>query len=509
MTLHAVGELVAQLDVEHARPEPPTLRQPRGPSPIVLDMLHRGMSDSYVPFARKVDGEWQTLGCMPAHQLRGLFRDEAIAEAMQTDSYFGLHGMYRAGTVRGRHQLPQLQPGFVRKDGGLLSMRNVDSVRYLTCCHVDLDAYNHGLDVHGAYAAVMRLVDAGTVPPPSVFLLSRGVWALWHLHDKFNPAEPLRTYPKEIVIRRWTKLQKALHVACAAIGSDPVTLHCATVTRIPGSVNSKNGRRVGYMIPADTHGKAFSYTLDDLESFLRPHAVVDSPAAERPAGIGYQRKNNKYSRRGLKGWHGRWHRLNSVLVQLRDMRGGWKVGTRNAAVHYVALTLRALHAEPRKVQQTFSQHLESMQQPAGDKLTLNDCMRVFNGTKKPHKGGPCHQTIADALAVTPDEAALLSADSKKPFPPATCHGGAALVNVPTLSKRAAAERRLNAVREVCEKMAAAGLSPTGTDVRAHLAAIGLHPALATVLADMKKIGCPSRQTHREKPTEVTRRLFPR
>jgi hypothetical protein len=149
-----------------------------------------------------------------------------------------------------------------------------------------------------------------------------------------------------------------------------------------------------------------------------------------------------------------------------------------------------------------------MQQPAGDKLTYNDCMRVFNGMKKPKHGGPCHQTIADALAVTLAEAALLSADSKKPFPPATCHGGAA-VSVPTLSKRAAAERRLNAVREVCEKLAAGGVSPTGTDVRAHLAAMGLHPALATVLADMRKVGCPSRQCHREKPTEATRRLFPR
>jgi hypothetical protein len=496
MMLNAVGELVARLDVENTRPEPPALRQPRGPSPVVLDMLHRGMSDSYVPFARKIDGDWQAVGSVPAHQLRGLFRDEAIADALATDSYFGLHGMYRAGSYRTKNTLPQLLP----------AVRNVDSVRYLTCCHVDLDAYNHGLDVHGAYAAVMRLVDAGTVPPPSVFLLSRGVWALWHLHDKLNPKEPLRSYP-DSVLRRWTKLQKSLHVACAAIGSDALTLHCATVTRIPGSVNSKNGRRVGYMIPADIHGKAFSYTLDDLEAFLRPHVVVDAVRAQ-PAELELKPKNSKLSRRALKGWHGRWHRLNSVLAQLRDMRGGWKVGTRNAAIHYLALTLRALRAEPRKVQQTFHQHLERMQQPAGDKLTYNDCVRVFNGTKKPKNGGPCHQTIADALAVTLEEAALLSADAKKPFPPATCYGGAA-VTMPTLSKRAAAERRLNAVREVCGTLTAAGVSPTGTDVRAHLAAMGLHPALATVLADMRKVGCPSRQSHREKPTEATRRLFPR
>ena len=495
MTLHAVGELVAQLDVEHVQPEPPALRQPRGPSTVVMDMLHRGMSDSYVPFSRKVGGEWQAVGSVPAHQLRGLFKDSVVADALATDSYFGLHGMYRAGSYRTKHTLPQLLP----------SVRNVDSVRYLTCCHVDLDAYNHGLDVHGAYAAVMRLVDAGTVPPPSVFLLSRGVWAMWHLHDKLNPREPLRTYP-DSVLRRWSKLQKALHTACAAIGSDALTLHCATVTRIPGSVNSKNGRRVGYMIPADTHGKAFSYTLDDLEAFLRPQVVVEHVPSQ-PVGI-EPPKNPTLSRRALKGWHGRWHRLNSVLAQLRDMRGGWKVGTRNAAIHYVALTLRALRAEPRKAQQTFSQHLERMEQPSGDKLTLNDCLRVLKGTKKPHHGGPCHQTIADALAVTLEEAALLSADSKKPFPPATCHGGAAAVTAPTLSKRDAAARRVAAVREVCDTLTGNGIAPTGTDVRAHLAAMGLHPALATVLADMRRIGCPSRQTH-QKHTDAARRLFPR
>jgi hypothetical protein len=496
MTLHAVGDLIARMDVAQARPEPPSVREPRGPSAVVMDMLHRGMSDSFVPFARKVGNEWQAIGSVPAQQLRGLFRDEVVADALATDGYFGLHGMYRAGSYRTKNTLPQLLP----------SVRNVDSVRYLTCCHVDLDAYNHGLDVHGAYAAVMRLVDAGTVPPPSVFLLSRGVWALWHLHDKLHPHEPLRTFP-DSVMRRWAKLQKALHTACAAIGSDVATLHSATVTRIPGSVNSKNGRRVGYMIPADIHGKAFSYTLDDLESFLRPHVVIDAQPARteklEPS------KNPVLSKRALKGWHGRWHRLNEVLAQLRDMRGGWKVGTRSAAIHFVALTLRALRAEPRKVQQTFSQHLATMQQPAGDELTLNDCMRVFNGTKKPHHGGPAHQTIADALAVTLDEAALLSANAKKPFPPATCHGGAAVVEVPTLTKRAAAARRLEAVRVVCDRLTGAGASPTGTQVREHLAAMGLHPALATVLADMRRLGCPSRQTHRQKPTEATRRLFPR
>lgn len=493
MTAKPIADLVQQLHVNTVQPAPPALRRPRGPDAVVMDLLHRGMSDSYVPFARKVEGEWQSLGCVPAHQLRGLFRDDLVAEALDADSYFGVHGMYRAGTYRTRHTLTQLLP----------AVRNVDSVRYLTCCHVDLDGYRHGLDVHGSYAAVMRLVDAGTVPPPSVFLLSRGCWALWHLHDRDKPTEPLRSYP-DSVMRRWTKLQRALHEACAGIGSDVATLHAATVTRVPGSTNTKNGRRVGYMVPADIHGKPFSYTLDDLEHFLRPHACVTvQPASVSRLGL----EPSPRSRRALKGWHGRWHRLNSVLRQLRDMRGGWKVGTRNAAVRYVALVLRALHAEPAKVQTTFAEHLHGMQQPAGDKVTLAHCMASFRSMRKPHHGGPAHQTIADALAVTPDEAALLSADRKKPFPPATSHG--IPVPAPALSRRDAAARRVEAVRAVCATITDDGSIPTGTAVRAHLAAVGLHPSLATVLADMRAIGCPSRLTHKPKPTMQTRRMFPR
>lgn len=495
MTARSVGELVERLRVDAVQPAPPALRRPRGPDAVAMDMLHRGMSDAYVPFARKVGNEWQALGSVPAHQLRGLFRDEVVLEALSTDSYFGVHGMYRAGSYRTRHTLPQLLP----------SVRNADSVRYLTCCHVDLDGYRHGLDVHGTYAAVMRLVDAGTVPPPSVFLLSRGVWALWHLHDRDKPREPLRTYP-DSVMRRWTKLQKSLHAACAGIGSDAATLHAATVTRVPGSVNSKNERRVGYMITADIYGKPFSYTLDDLEAFMRPHVVAELELSSS-LRVETKPRNEKRSRRALKGWHGRWHRLNSVLCQLRDMRGGWKVGTRSQAVHYVALVLRALNAEPHKVQQTFSQHLQRMQQPAGDAVTMAHCMSVFRSMRKPHHGGPCHQTIADALAVSPDEAALLSADRRKPFPPAACHG--IPQPAPALSRREAAERRVDAVRRVCATITDAGSVPSGTDVRAHLAAVGLHPSLATVLADMRAIGCPSRLCHKPKPTSQVKRLFPR
>lgn len=415
----------------------------------------------------------------------GLFANELLAEAMQADSYFGLHGMFRPGRYHKRNQLQGLLP----------SCRNVDSVRWLTCCHVDLDSYRHGLDVHGTIAAVMRLVDEGKLPPPSVFTMSRGVWCLWHLHDKANPSEPLRSYP-DSVVTRWTKAQSALHTVCAAIGSDAAARHAATVTRVPGSVNSKNGKRVAYMLPADTYGQPFSYTLDELEAFLLPHVpvVVDV----KPVQLVLKSSKPHLAKRALKGWHGRWHRMQALLAQLRNMRGGWKVGVRSSAMHYVALTLRALGADEKQVKRVLAEHLAGMAQPKGDGFTMSDAMRVYRGMARPRHGGPQHQTIADALDVSPEEAAILSADRKKPFPAASRHQLVVVPPVPVLPRGERTDRRRDSVRRIVDSLTANGITPRGTDVQAHLKAEGLEAALATVLADMRAVGCPSRQSHRAK-----------
>jgi hypothetical protein len=61
--------------------------------------------------------------------------------------------------------------------------------------------------------------------------------------------------------------------------------------------------------------------------------------------------------------------MNSRLGKLRDMRGGWRVGHRNAALFYVSMTLHALRADEKEVRRVLAQHLEGMAQPAGDRLT--------------------------------------------------------------------------------------------------------------------------------------------
>lgn len=484
MPIRSAGELIAKLNDAYAAPPVATVRHPRSPSAVVPDFLHRG-TDGFVPLTRKVNGEWQELGSVPAAQLRGLFADEVMAAAMESDSYFGLHSMYAAGRYKSKHQLAGLSP----------PLHNVDSVRWLTCCGVDLDAYKVGLDVHGAMAAVMRLVDEGTLPPPSLFTLSRGLWAIWRLHDREHTNEPLRSYP-DYVVSRWTKLQKAFHKVCAAIGSDSSVCFPASFTRIPGSLSSKSGRRVAYMLPADVHGQPFSYTLEELESFMRPHLkpvvdVVALPAPRVPA-------KPQLSKRGRKGWRSRWHHMNSRLAKLRDMRGGWKVGHRNAALFYVSMTLKSLRADEKEVRRVMAQHLDGMAQPAADRITLAAALRIFRNLKlKP--GGPNHQTVADALEVTVDESAVLSADKRHLFPPASRFRMDEVPALPTLTRAEATQRRREAVRQICDRLTAAGHHPTGPDVEAHLLAQGIPASRKSVLSDMAYVGCPSPLAHKPKP----------
>jgi hypothetical protein len=190
--------------------------------------------------------------------------------------------------------------------------------------------------------------------------------------------------------------------------------------------------------------------------------------------------------------------MQALLAQLRNMRGGWKVGVRSSAMHYVALTLRALKADSKQVQRVLAEHLTGMAQPMGDRFSMADAMRVYRGMARPRHGGPQHQTIADALDVSPEEAAILSADRKKPFPASSRHQLVVVPPAPALPRAERTDKRREAVRRIVEVITAKGMIPLGTDVQAHLKAEGLEAALATVLADMRAIGCPSRQSHRAK-----------
>ena len=482
MTLQPLSEAIKTLDVENVQPVALTHRQPQKPDSIVLNFLHRSHNGS-VAFETRVGGTWQTLGNVNATHIGGLFRDEIIADACKVDSYFSLHGMYAAGDYRRRSNLPELDA----------FRRDVKSVRWLTCFAIDLDAYKFGMDCHAAIAAVMRLVDAGTLPPPSLFTTSRGAWCIWQLVDQKHGHSPLNKYSADgSTMARWSRVQNALHKVCATIGSDAAAKHAATCSRIPGSINSKNAARVSYSFHVNAYtGKPYQYTLPDMESIMLCRQPALPSPVQRIASASVVDADTRKAKQ--RGWRGRWQRVAELLRCLRDMRGGWKVGQRSSAVFYASTALKALHATPEEAKRELLQHIEGMAQPAGDKLTIENALRVWHKLHVQKNGGASHQTIADALDVSPDEAALLSEHRRMPFPFASRFGNA--LPPAKLSAALRSSNRRHAIKAICER---AGEPITGVLVQQHLEAIGLRAALATVLRDMQRLGYASAQTHQKR-----------
>jgi hypothetical protein len=503
MTIRTAGELMTAAAVATIHPQPLTQHSPQRPDTAVLDLLHR-RHDGTVCFTRQGPKGWEELGSFPAAMLSGLFADDAIAEVMDGDAYFSVNGMFapRVNVRTSQYQLP----GFgrpVRRDG----------LRWITACYVDLDAYKVGLDAHGAIAAVGRLVDAGVVPMPSVYTFSQGAWAFWLLCDREDRRSPLRAN-NTAVVERWAKIQSLIHQACAAIGSDPRSRDAARVTRIPGTISTRTGSRVSYYRTGTMRdGDTPAYTLDDLEAALaplanrlRPVRVIDAkPFRERlPAA--------KRKSLGKPGATERYAILLERLRVLRDLRGGWKVGHRNAALFYVAVAVTRLHMKDEAAMAELDAHLLGMAQPYRDEVTFKAAeavlksVRAGQGGKWGVIGHPRNQRLADDLAVTPEEAAVLSvvggSRKREPFPAAAIHPP-----VERLTRLLETKRNRHVAQMLVEEAAAKGVRMSGTDLQRAMADGGISVSRKTANGYLRDCGCPSRLARPKPAPDSNGRLF--
>jgi hypothetical protein len=503
MTIRTAGELMAAASVATIHPQPMTKHSPQRPDTSVLDLLHR-KHDGTVCFTRQGPRGWEELGSFPASMLSGLFADNAIAEVMDGDAYFSVNGMYspRVQARTSQHQLP----GFgrpVRKDG----------LRWITACYVDLDAYKVGLDAHGAIAAVGRLVDAGVVPMPSVYTFSQGAWAFWLLCDREDRRSPLRAN-NPAVVERWAKIQSLIHQACAAIGSDPRSRDAARVTRIPGTLSTRTRSRVSYYRTGTLRdGDTPAYTLDDLEAALAPLAQRLKPV--RVVDAKPFRERLPDSKRGSLGKPGAVERYATMLERLRvlrDQRGGWRVGHRNAAIFYVCVAATRLRMTDEQTHDELEEHLRWMDQPYRDAVTFKDAEAVLRsvrdgqGGKWGIVGHPRNQKVADDLAVTPEEAAFLSVVGggmkREPFPAAAIHPP-----VERLTRRDETARNREVARTLVEAAAEKGVRMSGTDLQRAMSEGGIGVSRKTANAYLRECGSPSRLARRKPAPDSNGRLF--
>lgn len=215
---------------------------------------------------------FETLFSIPAGELRAFL--PGFAEWLASDSYFTVNAYYSAApwqnTTTG---LPDVR-------------RRERDLSRLTACYCDVDCGRPescepgaALEWRQAQHEVETLADAGTIPQPSIMARSgRGVYVLWLLRDEYDATTPPKAWPEKLQLYKLCNRSLNALLRTHALPADRQAIDAARVLRVPGSVHSKSGRRVQYVVQLDQAGRGFVYTLSELATILQ----LAAPAAELP-----------------------------------------------------------------------------------------------------------------------------------------------------------------------------------------------------------------------------------
>lgn len=467
---------------------------PDRPDAALIQAIHRG-HDGYITISRKnpatPDGI-ENICSIPARAIPGLF--EQLIPLTQEDAYFSVNGYYRGAHWNNRH-------GMKNAAGELLpaTYREAKGVRYLTANFCDLDCEKLGLKVGTVIGAVLNAQDAGILPAASIITRSgRGVWLFWILtgQDYSTPQPHARSWPDKTDL--WAKIQGAINTRLSTIGSDSQSKDLARITRIPGSINTKANVRVSYWVQLDDAGKVPRYTMTDLAAEF---GIEKDTTHRQPQLVSQVR--TIYQERASKGQAGRWLRAKDNFERLWNLRGRFKIGTRNGAARTYTIILRSLPGKHRLSDEQVTEAVETLYksfEKGREPYSLEE-LRATMRTAKPLKlAGIKNQTIADQLDITPDEANLLPS-----WPPASRFTGGTPEPETKLSRPELAKRRRQIIREYTDGLA--GRIPTGTELADLIERVmGERPSPTTVLSDMKAEGITNPRTPRPRTT-AARPLF--
>jgi len=399
----------------------PKVLQEAGIPRAKLRHLHRAGN---VGLYRKnpADGEWQELGCYPADQANTYL--PGVWKWLTTDAY---------ATVNGLGESKPWPQGPTR---GLLeyASRRTRNVVWLECTFADLDCYKADPPIAPslAVAEVQRLVAEGALPQPTLHALSgRGAYVLWYLEGE--PGKPVRrTRDTE---RLWVQVQQRIQEVLADLNPDPQAKSLSQTLRIPGSVNTKSGRRVLYLVTLEGElggpVRLLKYRLEDLaDALLLGPATVDAtplppPAQHQLAAPTDQAKRQPYRPFNIpekvKPHQAPYRARLLDLVKLADARGGFTEGHRKTVLHLAAWCAHQLGRSPLQAAQHFARHCLGHLPERDIRDAANVNARREYGLKDPatkqwldRPRMERSDTLARALAVTADEARRLELQSIRP-----------------------------------------------------------------------------------------------
>ena len=439
---------------------------PAQPALTPILMIHR-LHDGWIAFGSKDEaGAWSELYSIKAADLRGVFPQ--LLPDFERDSYFTVNAFYRPKRGRSPRSPDGLDLPRAEHGGGAL--------RWLTCCFADVDFYGLGLSLGQAVGAVIDAQEHGAIPPASLLVNSgRGLWCLWILCGE-DGRTPERAWPS--AVRLWSAAQRKILERLAAIGADAQSLDVSRFTRIPGSVNTKALRRVGWWVQGDKSG-GFTYRLAELAAGLGVQLRERTPELDKQIAF--------LTARAKSGHRKRWLNAREDFELLWELRGGFRVGTRNAAVAIYTTILRQLGLEGESVEAEVRSLVADFEQPAGERYTAAELQATVRSAKRRRL---TNQTIGNWLRVTPQEAELL-----KGFPAAAEFKG----SEPEQRELTATERRIRRRQVLRSLVADLGLVPKLKRLQAHLADLGLECAFRTVADDLVAIGVKNPRGFKRKP----------
>lgn len=240
-----------------------------------------------------------------------------------------------------------------------------------------------------------RIFDEGVLPYPSAYVLSgRGVWLLYRLDGTSSTQ-----HSKERA--DFNRAMKTINRLLRPWGADPAAVDPARLTRLAGSINSKNGNRV-IVLEADP-------TPFNLQEFTETycHGTEAVEWAQSPQPIRKSKEDTQRSHRGVSRSTGK--NTGTLLKarmadfrQLVELRQGNMTGMRNFLLYsYAYHALRLYGTDPQDTLEDIKRINERYTDPIPDRKLVNTFASAL--MRNPDYKLKTNSNLIAELAITEEE----------------------------------------------------------------------------------------------------------
>jgi hypothetical protein len=446
------------------------------PDPVPIMTLHRH-SEGYISFATARDkGEdFRPLISIRADEMARYFPQ--FRAQLPKDSFVSINASYQLR-----------KPG---KDGAAYGtpLHRTNRLRYLCAAYADVDYYKLGKNYGEVLGKVVEMQRAGAMPKASIIVESgRGMWFLYLLHDPKDPTRAQGAFPDKLEM--YFRLQRAIGERLATLGSDPCARDAARYLRVPGSLHTGSEQYARWWIQGEGP-RTYSYSLAELCRLFD----VSPPMRHHREVVAINPTRSEAKRRG-------WVALNARRLRefdlIREFRGGFSEGARNIAALFYAWFLRCNGVKCDEA----AAYVRKLGSECHPPLSPRECVGAiktaysWNRVKDQKPIWMRDQTIADGLAVTPEEVATLDLR----LPPAGGRQGPPDPAPAEVRAKSIQERRAEIARIIAEL----GKIPTARDMGRRLIEAGFRGNHRTVLMDYAALGVESSRT-RAARSEIERK----